>query len=208
MEKFVRVSGPVAPLLRDNIDTDAIIPVPWLKRHDADLGEGLFGRWRYLEGGGDKLAPNPEFVLNREPFTKACILVAGRNFGCGSSREHAVWALMKFGIRAVIAESFGDIFYNNCFNNGLLPVRLAAPELKALSKVVVEDDGRHAMTVDLERQSLTAPNGMSLSFDLDPARRQALLEGLDVIGMTLKHDAAITAFQRRDRLDRSWMYPP
>jgi 3-isopropylmalate/(R)-2-methylmalate dehydratase small subunit len=207
MQKFIKVTGIAAPLLQDNVDTDAIIPVPWLKTHGADLRQGLFARWRYFEGDIDNLVPNPEFVLNRTEYTNTCVLVAKRNFGCGSSREQAVWALLKFGIRVVIAESFGDIFYNNCFNNGLLPIRLPATQLKIVADSVVTDAGRHPMTVDLETRQITAPDGAVVSFEIDPARRQTLLEGLDMIGISLKHEAAIAAFQERDRVSRSWIYP-
>jgi 3-isopropylmalate/(R)-2-methylmalate dehydratase small subunit len=207
MQKFIKVTGIAAPLLQDNVNTDAIIPVPWMKTFGADLREGLFGRWRYFDGDIHNLVPNPEFVLNRTEYAQACVLVAKRNFGCGSSREQAVWALLQYGIRVVIAESFGDIFYNNCFNNGLLPIRLPATQLEAFSDIVVANAGRNPMTVDLENRQITAPDGSFLSFEIDAARRQALLEGLDMIGISLKHEAAIAAFEERDRVSRSWIYP-
>ena len=207
MQKFIKVTGIAAPLLQDNVDTDAILPGPWMVAHGADLRVGLFGRWRYFEGDIHHLMPNPEFFLNRAEYADARVLVAGRNFGCGSSREQAVWALLEFGIRAVIAESFGDIFYNNCFNNGLLPIRLPATQLKAVADAVVTAAGRKPMTVDLETSQITAPDGSVLTFQIDPTRRQMLLEGLDTIGISLKHEAAIAAFQERDRESRSWIYP-
>jgi 3-isopropylmalate/(R)-2-methylmalate dehydratase small subunit len=204
MEKVSRITGVAAPLLRDNIDTDAIMPTPWMTRADADFGQALFGFWRYHDTKAEK--ERDDFILNRAPFRATRILVAGINFGCGSSREHAVWALMGFGIRAVIAPSFGDIFYENAAKNGLLAVTLPAETVAALGRMLEQGAGGHQMTVDLVACTVTAPDGSVYSFAIDPARRTALLEGLDEIGITLKDAGAIAAFQARDRAARPWIY--
>lgn len=206
MEPFIRLAGVAAPLPRDNVDTDAVIPVPWMKSVTPDYARALFANWRWQ--GGDGVTPLDNFVLNREPYRHARILVAGANFGCGSSREAAVWALLGFGIRCVIAPSFGDIFYENSFKNALLPLVLPEDEVKALLDLLASGAGGCRMEVDLEAQTVTCPDGKVVSFTIDPGRREALLGGLDEIGVTLRDQEAIDAFQRRDRVERPWIYEP
>lgn len=202
MEKFTRATGIAAPLMRPNIDTDVIIPIDdCVSVPRAEQGRCAFRAWRYLNDGSD----NPDFVLNRAPFRRAVILLAGINFGCGSSREPAVWALMGLGIRAIIAPSFGDIFYSNCFQNGVLPITLPEETVRALAGAV-ETEPETPMTVDLENCVIEHPSGMRVPFSLDESRRSALLEGLDDIGMTLKRDAKIAAWQQSDRVRRPWVY--
>jgi 3-isopropylmalate/(R)-2-methylmalate dehydratase small subunit len=204
MEKVTRIAGVAAPMMMDNVDTDAIIPVPWMTKADVDFGRALFANWRYQDEAGTR--ERPDFILNRAPFRHARILVAGANFACGSSREHAVWALMGFGIRSVIAPSFSDIFAGNAFKNGLLAVSLPAETVKALGRTLEGGQAGCEMAVDLDACKITAPGGETIAFDIDPARRAALLEGLDEIGMTLKRGDAISAFQSRDREARPWIY--
>ena len=202
MEKFETLTGIAAPVGDANIDTDRIIPARFLKTiKRTGLGKHLFNDVRYASDG----AENPDFVLNREPYRKAEILVTTENFGCGSSREHAPWALHDFGIRCVIGESFADIFYNNSFKNGLLLIKLPKAEIAKL----FEDSqlGQNArITVDLENQQITRPNGETIAFDIDPFRKHCLLNGLDDIGLTLKHKPKIDSFEERDRLARPWLY--
>jgi 3-isopropylmalate/(R)-2-methylmalate dehydratase small subunit len=201
MERFERVTGVAAPLLLENVNTDAIIPVPWIVNFGQDLGKGLFGGWRYRADG----AENPEFVLNQPPYRDARILLAGRNFGCGSSREEAVWALLGFGIRSVVASSFGDIFFENSFKNGLLPVVLDADRVAML----VDDAASRRpplLTVDLESCTVGPPAGGGFPFAIQEGRRQALLAGLDEIDVTLARRADIDAFQAADRARRPWIY--
>jgi len=202
MEKFTRLTGIAALLLRPNIDTDVIIPIDdCVSVPRAEQGRCAFRAWRYLADGSD----NPDFVLNRAPFREAVILLAGINFGCGSSREPAVWALMGLGIRAIIAPSFGDIFYNNCFQNGVLPIILPEETVRAIaSEVEAAPDA--PMSVDFENCIISNARGLRISFSLDEARRFALLEGLDEIGMTLQREARIAAWQDSDRLRRPWVY--
>ncbi len=204
MEKFTKLTGVAAPLMQPNIDTDAIVPSRFLTRSTktgkSGFGEILFSDWRFEADG----APKPEFVLNRPEYTKAKILLAAENFGCGSSREHAVWALLGFGIRCVIAPGFGEIFFNSSFVNGLLPVVLDKEKVVALARAASANGG--AMTVDLESQRVTGPDGMVYDFEIDAARREALLEGLDAIAVTLKREDEIAAFQDADRRDRPWIY--
>ncbi len=202
MKKFTKHTGIAAPLMRINVNTDAIIPTQWLQSLSSDLGRGLFSGWRYDAEGRE----NPDFVLNKPKYRQACILIAGVNFGCGSSREAAVWALMKFGIRCVIAPSFGDIFFGNSFQNGLLTVILPQDQVERLAEAVSRTESSPLMTVDLQTCTIIAPDGTSIPFTIDPARREALLEGLDQIGTTLKHEADIAAFQARDRKARPWIY--
>lgn len=204
MEKVTRVAGVAAPMMVDNIDTDAIIPVPWMTKADVDFGQALFANWRYEDEAG--AVDRPDFILNREPFRGARILVAGTNFGCGSSREHAVWALLGFGIRSVIAPSFSDIFYENSCKNGLLAVSLRADAVAEIGSMLERGDAGLEMTVDLEACTVNGPDAQTRPFEIDPARRAALLEGLDEIGMTLKDADAIAAFQARDRDSRPWIY--
>lgn len=207
MEKFTRLTAIAAPLLRINIDTDAIIPSREMKRVSKDgLSEGLFAGWRYLSPGSR--AENPEFILNREPYRRARILLSGVNFGCGSSREHAVWALHEWGIRAVIAPSFGSIFQGNCVRNGIVPVVLENTTVESLAREVEGDPERNRVTVDLQQLVVIAPGGSRHSFSLPDADREMLLEGLDSIAVTLKRDADILAFRDADRLRRPWIYLP
>ncbi|KQT85480.1 3-isopropylmalate dehydratase small subunit [Aurantimonas sp. Leaf443] len=200
MRKFDRLTGIAAPMPIVNIDTDMIIPKDYLKTIErTGLGKGLFAELRYREDG----TPNPDFVLNRPSYKGAEILVAGDNFGCGSSREHAPWALLDFGIRCVISTSFADIFYNNCFKNGILPVRVTPEQLELL----MDDASRGSnarLTVDLESQTISGPDGGSISFDIDPFRKHCLINGLDDIGLTLEKGAAIDAFEARSAESRPW----
>jgi 3-isopropylmalate/(R)-2-methylmalate dehydratase small subunit len=203
MERFTRLSGQAAPLLRANIDTDLIIRIERLTgTMREEMGQWAFETLRYRPDGSE----NPDFVLNQGPFRGAPVLLAGANFGCGSSREGAVWALQGAGIRCVIAESFGDIFFNNCFQNGILPIRLPAETVRALAEQSAGGNAR--LTVDLERQTITSPRGEEIPFEVDAARRTALLEGLDDIGQTLLHAQAIAAWQAADRAARPWVWQP
>lgn len=205
MEKFTRLTAVAAPLLRINVDTDAIIPSREMKRVSREgLLEGLFAGWRYQAPGSRE--ENPDFILNREPFRHARILLSGLNFGCGSSREHAVWALHEWGIRAIIAPSFGSIFQGNCIRNGIVPVVLADSAVEDLARQVAADPAANQVTVDLTTDTVIAPDGSSLPFSLPAADRQMLLEGLDAIAVTAKRDPEILAFQARDRERRPWIY--
>ncbi|MDT7952023.1 MAG: 3-isopropylmalate dehydratase small subunit [Acetobacteraceae bacterium] len=197
MQPFTTLTGVAAPLLRDNIDTDVIIRVERLTGTSREsMGAVAFEAWRFRPDGSE----NPEFALNEARYRGAPILLAGANFGCGSSREGAVWAMMGMGLRCVIAESFGDIFFNNCFQNGLLPVRLPGETVRHLA----EAEG--AVTVDLIAQEVVGADGTRAAFEIEPMRRTALLEGLDEIGLTLKHQDAITRFQQADRSERPWVW--
>jgi 3-isopropylmalate/(R)-2-methylmalate dehydratase small subunit len=201
MEKFTNLTGVAAPLPIINVDTDMIIPKQYLKTiKRTGLGSALFAEMRYDESG----AENPDFVLNRPAYRQARIIVAGDNFGCGSSREHAPWALLDYGIRCVISTSFADIFYNNCFKNGILPI-VVTPEQLALLMDDAERGSNATMTVDLESQTIRGPDGGVIHFDIDPARKQVLLEGLDDIAATLKHDAMIASFERQIEAQRPWI---
>jgi 3-isopropylmalate dehydrogenase len=202
MDKFTRLTGVAAPLMRINIDTDVVIPMSRLVSHKrGELGRYCFEAWRYASDGGE----NPKFVLNKSRYRQAKILVTGANFGCGSSREHAVWSLLDFGFRCIIAPSFGDIFYWNCFQNGVLPIRLSEAQVKEIASEI--DAAENALvTVDLENEYVTTPSGKQIAFNTEPERREALLEGLDDIAATLKLDPKIRAYQRRDRADRPWIY--
>jgi 3-isopropylmalate/(R)-2-methylmalate dehydratase small subunit len=201
MKKFTRLTAIAASLPMANVDTDKIIPSRFLKTiKRTGLGQHLFDPLRYRADGGE----NPEFVLNREPWREAGVLVAGDNFGCGSSREHAPWALMDFGISCVIAPSFGDIFYNNSLKNGLLPIRLPRPVCEQL----MEDadlGGNARLTIDLERQVVIRPNGEEISFEIDPFRKHLMLEGLDDIDQTMALRPAIDGFEERRRREWSWL---
>jgi 3-isopropylmalate/(R)-2-methylmalate dehydratase small subunit len=194
MQPFVKLTGVAAPIDRVNIDTDQIIPAIYLKRIErTGYGEFLFSSWRFKEDG----SPNPDFVLNQPAYQNVKILVAGRNFGCGSSREHAPWALNDYGIRCVIAPSFADIFYNNCFQNGLLPVVLPEEDLRRLMDKLKSNPGTR-LTVDLEAQRIwDEDEEVVVSFDLDPFRRDCLLHGLDDIGLTLQHEDQIAVYEAR-----------
>lgn len=204
MEKFTTLTAPAAVLLRQNIDTDIIVRIERLiTLGRTKLGPYCFEALRYREDGSD----DPAFFLNDPACKGARILLAGRNFGCGSSREGAVWALMCVGIRCVIAPSFGDIFFNNCFQNGVLPIVLDVDKVEALAAVVGRDPQAQPLTVDLERQVVRAAD-LAIDFEVDPGRREALLQGLDEIGVTLQREPDIAAFQARDRALRPWIYDP
>ena len=200
MDKFVKLTGVAAPLPVVNIDTDMIIPKDYLKTiKRTGLGTGLFAEARYNEDG----TPNPDFVLNKPAYQNATILVAGDNFGCGSSREHAPWALLDFGIRCVISTSFADIFYNNCFKNGILPIVVSPEDLDKL----MDDASRGSnavLTVDLEAQEITGPDGGRIGFEIDAFRRHCLLNGLDDIGLTLEKATSIDSFEKNTASSRPW----
>jgi 3-isopropylmalate/(R)-2-methylmalate dehydratase small subunit len=201
MEKFTTLTGVAAPLPMINVDTDKIIPKQYLKTIERKgLGKGLFDEMRYRSDGSE----NPDFVLNKPAYRQAKILVAGENFGCGSSREHAPWALLDFGIRCVIAPSFADIFYNNCFKNGILPIVLPQEDVDKL----MDDAERGAnavVSIDLEKQEITGPDGGCVKFEIDPFRKHLLLNGLDDVGLTLQKEAAITAFEAKRKLATPWL---
>ena len=200
MQPFTRITGPAAPLLRSNIDTDVIIRIERLTSVPREqLGPYAFEALRYSKDG----AEDPDFILNRTNFRNAPILIAAENFGCGSSREGAVWALMAAGLRCIIAESFGDIFYNNCFQNGMLPVTLPATIVKQLARQTA--DGA-PLTVDLIERVILPPQGEAIALDIDAQRREALIEGLDEISRTLKGLPEIGEWQSRDRMDRPWIW--
>lgn len=206
MEKFTRLTAIAAPLLRINVDTDAIIPSREMKKvSKVGLKDGLFAGWRYRDPVAR--SEDPDFVLNRPPYRDARILLTGLNFGCGSSREHAVWALHEWGIRCIIAPSFGAIFYGNCVRNGILPIVLDAARVEALA-AQVERAPAQPLTVDLVAGTITMPDDSSVGFDVPPADREMLLEGLDAIAVTLKRSAGIDAFQAADRARRPWIYLP
>ena len=192
MEPFTKLSGVIAPLDRVNVDTDQIIPAVYLKRIErTGYGDVLFSPWRYREDG----SPNPDFVLNIPGYQDASVLVAGRNFGCGSSREHAPWALHDFGIRCIIAPTFADIFYNNCFQNGLLPITLPEEVVQQIIDKAQASPGI-SLNVDLDAQRIwDSSEEISVSFEIDPFRRQCLLNGLDDIGLTLQHEDKIAAYE-------------
>ena len=210
MEKFTLHTGLVAPLDRENVDTDAIIPKQFLKSiHRTGFGPNLFDAWRYLdpgEPGQDPASrkPNPDFVLNQPRYRGATILIARKNFGCGSSREHAPWALQQYGFRAILAPSYADIFFNNCFKNGLLPVVLTESAIARLFDEVNAFPG-YRLTVDLERQVVVKPDGTEISFDVQPFRKYCLLNGLDDIGLTLKHQDKIQAFEASRLAAKPWL---
>ena len=200
MQKFTVVTGVAAPLPMINVDTDKIIPKQFLKTiKRTGLGKNLFYELRYDEEGKAK----PNFVLNKPAYKKAQILVAGENFGCGSSREHAPWALLDYGIRCVISTSFADIFYNNCFQNGILPIKVSPEDLDKL----MDDANRGAnatLTVDLEAQEIRGPDGGTVKFEIDTFRKRCLLEGLDNIGLTMKSEKAIGAYEKKAQAARPW----
>ncbi len=203
MQKFTTVAGPAAPLLMPNVDTDVIIPIQRLVGSGrTGLGPHAFERLRYLKDGSE----NPDFVLNRPPYRGAPILLAGPNFGCGSSREGAVWALMGMGFRAVLAPSFGDIFFNNCFQNGLLPVVLPEETIRRIATETEAAQGARHTVVDLVRQVVVTPEGAEIPFRVDARKREALLEGLDDIALTLRLRDRIAAWQAADRAARGWAW--
>jgi 3-isopropylmalate/(R)-2-methylmalate dehydratase small subunit len=201
MNTFTTLTGVAAPLPIDNIDTDMIIPKQYLKTiRRTGLGAGLFSEMRYRDDGSE----NPDFVLNKPQYRKATILVAGDNFGCGSSREHAPWALLDFGVRCVISTDFADIFYNNCFKNGILPIKVAPEDLAKL----MDDAERGAnavLSIDLPAQEIRGPDGGVVRFEIDAVRKQSLIEGLDDIGLTLVEAPAISAFEGKSAAARPWL---
>jgi 3-isopropylmalate/(R)-2-methylmalate dehydratase small subunit len=211
MDKFVRKEGLVAPMDRANVDTDAIIPKQYLKSiKRTGYGPNLFDEWRYLDHGEpgmdhSRRPLNKEFVLNQPRYRGATVLLARENFGCGSSREHAPWALLQYGFQAVIAPSFADIFYNNSLKNGLLLIRLDAKIVDRLFKEARGAEG-YRLAVDLERQTVTAPGGESFRFDIDPFAKHCLLNGLDEIGLTLRHAEKVKAFEAKHRERQPWLF--
>jgi 3-isopropylmalate/(R)-2-methylmalate dehydratase small subunit len=211
MRKFTLLEGLVVPLDRANVDTDAIIPKQFLKSiKRAGFGPNAFDEWRYLDHGepgmdNSKRPLNPDFVLNQSRYQGAQVLLARENFGCGSSREHAPWALEDYGFRVIIAPSFADIFFNNCFKNGLLPIKLDADKVDALFNAVEANNG-YKLKVDLEQQTITLPDGTVYKFDVDAHRKHCLLNGLDDIGLTLQHVDDIKAFEEKHRAAQPWLY--
>ncbi|WLQ15488.1 3-isopropylmalate dehydratase small subunit [Hahella aquimaris] len=211
MKKFTQVTGVVAPIDRANVDTDMIIPKQFLKSiKRSGFGPNLFDELRYLDEGQpdadcSKRPLNPDFVLNQPRYQGASIMLARRNFGCGSSREHAPWALDDYGFRAVIAPSFADIFFNNCFKNGLLPIVLDEKEVDKLFEETFAQEG-YQLTVDLERKKVIKPDGTELSFEVDEFRQHCLLKGLDEIGVTLEDREAIAAYEARRKAEAPWMF--
>lgn len=202
---IVEHRGVAAALLQANIDTDVIIPSREMKIVSKEgLGEGLFANWRYtLPGGRDA---NPDFILNKPGYRNTSILLCGNNFGCGSSREHAVWALREYGIRVIIAPSFGAIFYNNCINNGVLPIVLADDAVRDIAQACSDNPPTQQLFIRLNEQSVTLPDGRVFEFDIEAAARHMLINGLDQIGLSLQHAADIEAFEARDRDQRAWAY--
>ena len=201
MEKFTTLTGVAAPLEIVNVDTDMIIPKQYLKTiKRTGLGKGLFAEMRFKEDGSE----NPDFVLNKPAYRNAKILVAGDNFGCGSSREHAPWALLDYGIRCVISTSFADIFYNNCFQNGILPIKVSPEDLDKLM-----DDARRGanatLTIDLENQTIAGPDGGTIRFDIDPFRKHCMLNGLDGVGLTMEKAPAIAAYEAKASASHPWL---
>lgn len=211
MEKYTTEQGIVAPLDRSNVDTDLIIPKQFLKSiKRTGFGDNLFDELRYLDEGFlgqdiNKRPKNPDFVLNQARYAGATILLARKNFGCGSSREHAPWALEEYGFRTVIAPSFADIFYNNCFKNGMLPVVLSESDVDDLFNECFANVG-YQLTVDLQNQKVISPSGKEYAFDVDEFRKHCLLNGLDDIGLTLQHADDIKAFEEKAKADRPWVF--
>ena len=211
MEKFTTMTGLVAPMDRSNVDTDAIIPKQFLKSiKRSGFGPNLFDEWRYLDHGepgmDNSTRPiNPDFVLNQDRYQGASILLARENFGCGSSREHAPWALLDFGFRVIIAPSYADIFFNNCFKNGILPIVLDAQVVDELFQAVAANEG-YQLSVDLAAQTITTPAGESIAFDVEEFRKHCLLNGLDDIGLTLQHVDEIRAYEARRSAEAPWLF--
>ena len=211
MKAFHMLCSLVVPIDRANIDTDALIPKQFMKSiQRSGFGINLFDAWRYLDPGEpglnpDQRQPNPAFPLNQTRYSGAKILLTRENFGCGSSREHAVWALDDHGIRVILAPSFADIFYNNCFKNGLLPIVISAPLIDLLFREVVAQPG-YSLRIDLTQQTITTPEGRVMAFELDQTRKQRLLQGLDDIGLTLGQADAIRAFESRHRQQQPWLF--
>ena len=211
MQAFTQLNGVVVPLDRANVDTDAIIPKQFLKSiKRAGFGPNAFDEWRYLDHGepgmdNSKRPLNPDFALNQPRYQGASVLLARENFGCGSSREHAPWALLDFGFRAIIAPSFADIFFNNCFKNGILPITLSAEIVDSLFKEVEPSVG-YQLAVDLEAQTVTTPSGQSYSFEVDAFRKHCLLNGLDDIGLTLQHVSEIKTLETKHKATQPWLF--
>ena len=214
MEKFIKLEGLVAPLDRNNVDTDAIIPKQFLKSiKRSGFGPNAFDEWRYMDvvqPGQDAATTaqrpkNPNFVLNQPRYQGAQVLLTRANFGCGSSREHAPWALLDFGFKAIIAESFADIFFNNCFKNGILPIVLPAVEIDALFAQVEATPG-YKLTIDLPAQAVIRPDGKGIPFQVDAFRKECLLNGWDDIGLTLRHADKIRAFEEKRRMEQPWLF--
>ncbi|MCC6141635.1 MAG: 3-isopropylmalate dehydratase small subunit [Nitrospira sp.] len=202
MQAFTTLTGVVAPLDRVNVDTDQIIPKQYLKTiKRTGLREGLFFDWKKQKDG----SPDPQFFLNQARYQEATILLTGDNFGCGSSREHAPWALLDQGFRCIIAPSFADIFYNNCFQNGILPVVLTADEVGATMRDVLATPG-YRLTVDLDKQTVVTPGGKTYAFMIDPFRKDCLYRGLDAIGLTLQHESAISAYEKKRGTEAPWLF--
>jgi len=204
MDPFTKVTGLVAPLDRVNVNTDEITPARFLKTiRSTGFDFTLFANWRYLDPGAKM--PNPDFVLNQPRYKGATILLAEDNFGCGSSREHAPWAIRDYGFRCLIAPSFADIFYNNCFNNGILPITLEHPVIRELFAEAEANEG-YTLQVDLAAQTVTTPAGRVLRFEIDQFRKNALLQGLDNIGWTLSHSDEIAAYEQRRKQEAPWLF--
>ena len=202
MQAFTTLTGTVAPLNRGDVDTDQIIPKQYLKTiHRTGLKEGLFADWRCRADG----SPDPEFFSNQPRYQDASILLTGENFGCGSSREHAPWALLDYGIRSILAPSFADIFYNNCFQNGILPVVLTPQEIQTLFDRTDSQD-IYQVTVDLPQQFVLLPEGERYAFTVDPFRKDCMIKGLDGIGLTLQHEAAISDYEARRSKEAPWLF--
>ncbi len=211
MQAFTQLNGLVVPLDRANVDTDAIIPKQFLKSiKRSGFGPNAFDEWRYLDHGepgmdNSKRKINPDFVLNQARYQGASVLLARENFGCGSSREHAPWALEDYGFRVIIAPSFADIFFNNCFKNGMLPIVLSADDVDALFEETEASEG-YKLNIDLSEQSITSPSGKSYKFDVDAFRKHCLLNGLDDIGLTMQHQDAIKAFETKHQAAQPWLF--
>ncbi len=211
MEKFTRLEGLVAPLDRNNVDTDAIIPKQFLKSiKRSGFGPNAFDEWRYMDVGqpgqdATGRPKNPNFVLNQPRYQGAQVLLTRANFGCGSSREHAPWALLDFGFKAIVAESFADIFFNNCYKNGIVPIVLPANEIEALFQQVEATPG-YKLIVDLSAQAVIRPDGYGISFQIDNFRKECLLNGWDDIGLTLRHAEKIREFEEKRRISQPWLF--
>ena len=212
MKKFKLFTGIVSFLDRDNIDTDAIIPKQFLKSiYRSGFGPYLFDEWRYLNHGetGQDCSErplNPDFILNEERYLNTSVLLTGKNFGCGSSREHAPWALLDFGFKCIIAKSFADIFYNNCFKNGILPIVLIEKEIDILLKDIKVDHKTYQLTIDLKNQCITKPDDKKIYFEIEPFRKDALLEGKDDIGITLTDKVKIESFEQNHKKEQPWLF--
>jgi len=211
MQAFTQLNGLVVPLDRSNVDTDAIIPKQFLKSiKRSGFGPNAFDEWRYLDHGepgmdNSKRKINPDFVLNQARYQGGSVLLARENFGCGSSREHAPWALEDYGFRAIIAPSFADIFFNNCFKNGMLPIVLSADDVDALFKETESAEG-YKLNIDLSTQTITTPSGKTYKFEVDAFRKHCLLNGLDDIGLTMQHQDSIKAFETKHRAAQPWLF--